>query len=156
MPDVILYNGKLHTQDYRYPDATALALRDGKILALGSDTEMLSLAHAETKKIDLQERRVLPGLADAHIHFYEWSALLRMLVLDEVKSLEELLERVRGTISEAEDGAWVIGQGWNQDNWLQSILPTRFEFPAAMGDDVHQPTPTLVPIYWDDRAFSRN
>ena len=125
MPNLILFNGKLHTQDERYPNATAIAVRDGKVLALGSDAEMLALAHAETEKIDLQGRRVLPGLADAHIHFYEWAVLLRMLVLDDVKSLDELLVRVRNAVAEADVGAWIVGQGWNQDHWDERVLPTR-------------------------------
>ena len=125
MPNLILFNGKLHTQDERYPDASAIAVRDGKILALGSDVEMLALARPETEKIDLQGRRVLPGLADAHIHFYEWAVLLRMLVLDDVQALDELLARVRDAVAEADAGAWIVGQGWNQDRWAERVLPTR-------------------------------
>ncbi len=125
MPNLILFSGKLHTQDERYSNATAIAMRDGKILAVGSDAEMLALAGADTEKIDLQGRRVLPGLADAHIHFYEWAVLLRMLVLDDVASLDELLERVVNAVNEAEDGTWIVGQGWNQDNWGEPELPTK-------------------------------
>ena len=125
MPNLIFYNGKLHTQDERYFDATAMAVRDDVILALGSDAEMLALAHAETQKVDLHGRRVLPGLADAHIHFYEWAVLLRMLVLDDTRSLDELLARVRNAALEADTGAWIVGQGWNQDNWDAPVLPTR-------------------------------
>lgn len=125
MPNSIFYNGKLQTQDEHYPNATAIAVRDGKILALGSDAEMLALAHANTEKIDLQGRRVLPGLADAHIHFYEWAVLLRMLVLDDVKALAELPVRVQNAAAEADAGDWIVGQGWNQDDWDARILPTR-------------------------------
>jgi predicted amidohydrolase YtcJ len=131
MPDVIFFNGKLHTQDEYYRNATALAVRDGKILSLGSDDEMLALAHAETEKIDLQGRRVLPGLADAHIHFYEWAVLLRMLVLDDTRSLDDLLARVRATVSQADANAWIVGQGWNQDHWRETILPTKTDLDAV-------------------------
>ena len=131
MPDLILYNGKLHTQDQRYPNASAIALRGGEILALGNDAEMLALAHVETERIDLQERRVLPGLADAHIHFYEWAVLLRMIVLDDVASMDALLTRVRDAVSKADTGAWVVGQGWNQDNWNERVLPTREDLDAV-------------------------
>jgi predicted amidohydrolase YtcJ len=128
MPNLIFYNGKLHTQDERYPNATAIAVKGNKILALGSDDEMLAFAHAATEKIDLHGRRVLPGLADAHIHFYEWAVLLRMLVLDETRSLDDLLARVKVAVVEADAGAWIVGQGWNQDNWDKSVLPTKARF----------------------------
>lgn len=131
MPNLIFYNAKLHTQDKRYPDATAIAVRDGKILVLGSDADVLALADADTEKVDLHGRRVLPGLADAHIHLYEWAALLRMLVLDDVKSIVELLERVQAAALEADAGAWIVGQGWNQDNWDEPILPTRKDLDAV-------------------------
>lgn len=131
MPNLIFYNGKLHTQDERYLDATALAVRDGKILALGSDNEMLALAHADTEKIDLEGRRVLPGMADAHIHFYEWAVLLQMIELEDAKSLEEMQTRVRNVVAKAEAGNWIIGQGWNQDFWDEPVLPTKADLDAV-------------------------
>ena len=63
MSDLILFNGKLWTQDPRFPDATALAMQAGRILAVGSDDEILALAGPRTQMIDLGGRRVLPGLA---------------------------------------------------------------------------------------------
>jgi len=73
MPDMILYNGKLHTQDSNYPQATAVAIRDGRILAVGTDTEMQSLAGPRARRINLGGRRVLPGLTDSHFHYYDWA-----------------------------------------------------------------------------------
>ena len=125
MPTLILFNGKLHTQDDRYTDATAIALRGDEVLAVGRDEEILVLSHRETETIDLQGRRVLPGLVDAHIHFYEWATLLRMIELGDVMSLAELQAHVRDAVANAEDGAWIIGQGWNQDSWEKPILPTK-------------------------------
>ena len=73
MPDLLLFNGKLTTQDPNFPNATAIALRDGHILAVGSDSEIKALATTHTRQVDLHGQRVLPGLTDAHIHFYEWA-----------------------------------------------------------------------------------
>ena len=94
MPNLILFNGKLHTQDESYPDASAIALRDGRILAVGNDEEIRAFGHKNTKEIDLQGRRVLPGLADSHIHFYEWSLLLRGIMLGNTRSLAEMQAEV--------------------------------------------------------------
>ena len=125
MPSLILYNGKLHTQDEKYPNASAIALRDGRIFAVGDDAEMLALAHAKTEKIDLGGRRVLPGLTDSHIHFYEWALLSQVVILDDTKSLAELQARVEDAVKNAKTSAWIIGQGWNQDNWEEPITPTK-------------------------------
>ena len=125
MPNLILYNGKLHTQDEKYPNASAIALRDGRILAVGGDAEILALAHAKTEKIDLGERRVLPGLTDSHIHFYEWALLSQVVILDNIKSLAELKARVKDAVKNTKAGAWIIGQGWNQDIWDEPTTPTK-------------------------------
>ena len=69
MPDLILYNGRLTTQDPRFAGATALALRDGCILAVGGDAQVRALALPDTQQIELGGRRVLPGLTDSHFHF---------------------------------------------------------------------------------------
>jgi predicted amidohydrolase YtcJ len=127
MADIILYNGKLHTQDPDLPDATAIALCGNRILALGSDSQILALAKPETQQINLQGKRVLPGMTDAHIHFYEWALLLRGLTLENAQSLEEVQELVGTAVSKAKPGAWIIGQGWNQNNWPTPKMPDRFD-----------------------------
>ena len=66
MPGLILYHGSLTTQDPDFPHATALALRDGRVLAVGDDAEIRALARRHTRQIDLGGRRVLPGLTDSH------------------------------------------------------------------------------------------
>ena len=123
MPDLILYNGKLHTQDPQIPQASAIALRDGRILALGNDTEIRDLANSRTKQVNLEGRRVLPGLTDCHIHFYEWSLLLQGLTLEDTTSLDDVLERVQIAAGQTKPGNWIVGQGWNQDRWPVSVLP---------------------------------
>ncbi|MBT3338262.1 MAG: amidohydrolase [Anaerolineae bacterium] len=135
MPNLILFNGKLHTQDEGFPNASAIALRDGQILAVGTDAEMLVLANAKTEKIDLQGRRVLPGLTDAHIHFYEWALLLLGLTLDDVRSLDEVQNRVREAAIAAKPGEWIVGQGWNQDSWDQPKMPDKTDLDAIAPDN---------------------
>lgn len=125
MPNLILFNGKLHTQDKKYPNASAIALRDGRILAVGGDDEIRALAGAETEEIDLQGKRVLPGLTDSHIHFYEWSLLLQGIMLEDAGSLAEVQARVRDAAARQEVGTWIIGQGWNEDSWDDPRTPSK-------------------------------
>jgi predicted amidohydrolase YtcJ len=139
LPDLILYNGKLHTQDPRFPFASALAIRDGRIMAVGSDGDIRELASSHTQQIDLVGGRVLPGLIDSHIHFYEWALLLQGLTLEDTTSLEEVQRRVYSISSQTGPETWIAGQGWNQDNWLDTGLPTRFDL-----DKVAPNNPTIL------------
>jgi predicted amidohydrolase YtcJ len=129
MPNLILFNGKLHTQDLRFPQASALAARDGRILAVGNDAEIRSLAAEHTQEIDLHGKLVLPGLTDSHIHFYEWALLMQGLRLEGVRSLAELQEQVRE--ARQKKGAWIIGQGWDESLWQNPKLPTKADLDAV-------------------------
>ncbi len=86
---------------------------------MGNDDEILALAHKETEKIDLEGRRALPGLGDAHIHFYEWSLLLRGIMLDQTRSLAEIQQMVKEKVAQAQPSEWIIGFGWNHDVWAE-------------------------------------
>ena len=139
MPDLILYNGKLYTQDPNTPAASAIAIRNGRILAVGKDIEIRALTTAHTKEVNLEGQRVLPGLTDSHIHFYEWSLFLRGLTLEDAASLDEVQRRVHEAANHAAPGTWIIGQGWNQDRWSEPRLPVRFDL-----DKVASNHPTIL------------
>ena len=86
---LVLYNGKIHTQDPDYPQATAVAIGDGRILAVGSDAEIEPLAGPNTQTIDLKGRLVLPGFTDCHIHFQEYALRRSQVILDGVDNWHE-------------------------------------------------------------------
>jgi predicted amidohydrolase YtcJ len=138
--DLILYNGKLFTQDPKIPHASAIAVRSGRILGIGTDQEIRPLSTAHTTQINLNEQLVLPGLTDAHFHFYEWALLLRGLTLEETTSLDEVLDHVKGAADRLKPGEWILGQGWNQDLWNEPRLPNRF--------DLDQVSPRNPVILW--------
>lgn len=81
MIDQILANCQLTTQDHAIPTPTAVAIRAGRIWAVGSDAEILQLAGPSTRIINLRGRRVLPGFTDAHFHFQAWALGRRQLLL---------------------------------------------------------------------------
>lgn len=126
MPNLILHNGKIYTVDPETPEVSAIALRDGKVLALGNDAKIRKLAAPHTKVIDLQGRRVLPGLTDSHFHLYEWAMLLRGIPLEDTASSDQALTRVKKTVQKKNPGEWIVGQGWNQERWGET-LPTRHD-----------------------------
>jgi predicted amidohydrolase YtcJ len=134
LPDLILYKGKLHTQDPEIPEASAVAMQDGKILAVGNDTDIQTLATSDTRQVNLEGRRVLPGLTDSHIHFYEWALLLQGLALEDASSLDEVLSRVKEAATQTEPNTWIVGQGWNQDRWPAPRLPSRIDLDKVAPD----------------------
>ena len=140
MPELILHNGKIYTQDAINLHATALAVRDGKVLAVGDDALIRSLASSNTRQIDLGGRRVLPGLTDAHFHLYEWALLQRGLDLDETSRLDDVIDLVKAAAQNTPTGEWIIGQGWNQERWGMERLPTRY--------DLDQVSPENPVILW--------
>jgi hypothetical protein len=131
MIDLILLNGKLWTQDDRLPDATALAIRDGRIAAVGSDSECLALATTASRIVDLGGRRVLPGLVDAHFHFKGWAMSRRELRLAGLPSLAAVQQALSARAQATPAGQWIMGQGWNETAWPERRLLTRHDLDAA-------------------------
>ncbi len=125
VPQIILYNGILATQSTTHPNAQAVAVGNGKILAVGRNEDVLNLAGLDTEKIDLDGRLVVPGFIDTHIHFYEWALNRQGVKTDDLTCLEELLTRVREAADSRPQGHWIIGQGWNETDWTERYMPTR-------------------------------
>lgn len=123
-PDLILLNGNIVTVSSGR--AEALAIKDQKIAAVGSNAEIKRLTHKNTKILDLKGKTVLPGFIDAHTHLVS-VGLRKTLYLDlsETRSLEEALERVREAAKAKGKGEWVMGRGWDESRWPQKRYITR-------------------------------
>jgi predicted amidohydrolase YtcJ len=131
---LILYNGKLHTQDADFPRATAVAIRDGRFWAVGDDDDIRGLSGHDTREIDLGGRLVLPGMVDAHFHYRGWALSLRQLSLAEVASLVDLKDRLAGRTRQTSTGDWIQGLGWNESRWPEPRMPTRVDLDEAAPD----------------------
>ena len=132
--DLILLNGAIHTQDRRRPRAGALAVAGRRIIAVGDDEHIKPLGDRHTERIDLDGRSVLPGLIDAHCHFYEWALNRRQLDLTSAASLEDLCRRVAAAARHRPAGRWLLGQGWNEAEWTPRQMPDRRVLDAAAPD----------------------
>ncbi len=139
MADLVLINGKVTSQDPAYPHATALALRAGRIRAVGDDAEIRALAGPGDQVVDLEGRRVVPGLHDCHVHYQDWSLGLERLALAGAGSLAELRQGVAARAHSLPPGAWILGQGWDESHWDVPQVPTR----AAL-DDVAPHNPVAL------------
>ena len=119
MTDTLLIHAKIYTQDPHWPWVTALAVRDGVIVAVGDETDLIGWAGPGTFVVDMRGQTVLPGLIDAHLHF-EWYAFGLHEVDAETDTLDEALERVRAKAAATPPGQWIVGRGWNHNAWNRS------------------------------------
>jgi predicted amidohydrolase YtcJ len=110
----ILYNARIHTLDAARPVASVIAIDRGVIVAVGGDALLTAFDRAD--KQDLQGYTVLPGLTDAHLHMQYYSLSLQKIDC-ETDTLEECLQRVKDKAQKTGAGEWILGHGWNQNNW---------------------------------------
>jgi predicted amidohydrolase YtcJ len=119
---VILDNGVIRTLDPSLPLARALAVA-GERIAGGVGTHETSLASPEV--IDLRGRCVLPGFTDAHVHFPSWAVARAEVRLEETRTIEEALVRVREALPNVKPGGWLRGRGWRSGDWEPAVEPTK-------------------------------
>jgi predicted amidohydrolase YtcJ len=121
---------QVRTLDPQHPLAEALAVKDGKVLATGSRDEVLSAAGADARVVDLGDTTVVPGLTDAHGHLAGLGRSLSSVILVGANSRAEALERLKAAPRSAFQSDWLIGQGWDQNDWPEKAFPTRAELDA--------------------------
>jgi predicted amidohydrolase YtcJ len=131
-PDVILYNGRVYSGQPENPEAAAIAIRDGRILAVGADREVLALAGRQTRRIDLARRRVLPGFNDAHAHPWLGGVAQLKNVACDKSSIEEILAALRTRAAQTPPGQWVRGYLYDDGKTPRPL--TRADLDAAVPD----------------------
>ncbi|HSP81695.1 MAG TPA: amidohydrolase family protein, partial [Myxococcaceae bacterium] len=131
---------RVRTLDAERPLAQALAVREGKVLAVGGRDEVLAAAGAGARLVDLGEATVVPGPVDAHGHLAGLGNGLAGVRLEGTASREEVLARLASAPATAWQGDWLIGRGWDQNDWPEKTFPTRAELdtrlpetPVALG-----------------------
>lgn len=123
----LLENARIYTMDRALPRAEAIAVRDGRILAVGGLEEVREAAGQGARRVDLGGRAVIPGLIDAHIHFLAYARYLTRIDLEGIRSKEEVLEKVAAKARELGPGRWVLGMSWNNNLWSPPDFPTRHD-----------------------------
>jgi predicted amidohydrolase YtcJ len=139
--DVILVNGRIATQDERRSRVSALAIRDGRVLANGDDTAMVRLRGTATRVVDLHGRTAIPGLNDSHSHPIRGGLYYNLeLRWDGVPSLADGLRMLREQAARTPPNHWVrVVGGWSEFQFAERRLPTLDELNAAAPD-----TPVFV------------
>lgn len=139
--DLVLLNGRITTLDPASGEARALAIRDGRILAVGEADEVMRLAAADAEVIDLGGRRVIPGLNDSHTHLIRGGLNFNMeLRWENVPSLADALRMLKAQADRTPAPQWVrVVGGWSEFQFAERRMPTLAEINAAAPD-----TPTFV------------
>lgn len=148
-PDLILHRGLFTTLDRANPTASAVAIKDGVFTAVGRDIDVMPLASAATRIIDLRGKRVLPGLIDNHLHFIRGGLNFNMeLRLDGVRSLADAMAMLKRQIVVTPPPQWlrVVG-GFTEHQFAEKRLPTIDEINAIAPD-----TPVFL-LHLYDRAL---
>src|SRR3954470_20895625 len=121
--DLIVTNARIYTVDDSRPVVSALAVRDGRIAFAGSVREAMSLKGTATKVVDLNGRTIIPGMVDAHGHLLGLGQSLRTVNLVGTKSYDEVIARVVERAKTMQPGQWIIGRGWDQNDWSDTRFP---------------------------------
>ena len=135
--DLIVGNARIATLDARSSDAQALAVRDGRIVAVGSAESVARLAGAQTRTIDAGGRRVIPGLIDSHIHAIR-AALSYSTEVNWIGagSIAEAMTRLRDKAAQTRPGSWlIVAGGWTEAQFAEKRRPTLAEVMAAVPDN---------------------
>lgn len=140
--DIVFVNAAIRTLDEENPTAHALAVSDGRLVAVGSDADILALRERENPHaplIDLGGKTVLPGFIDSHTHFFTGGYSLRDVDLRGCSTPDEFVRRIAQRSGTLSPGSWLRGGGWDHELWAASPLPCKEWIDPVSGD-----TPVFV------------
>ncbi|CCD90533.1 putative amidohydrolase [Bradyrhizobium sp. ORS 375] len=135
-PDLVVVNGKVLTLDEQSSVTEAIAVRDGKILAVGSSASMRALAGARTQVLDVAGKTVVPGLIDTHAHFKAAGLGDYVVIMGRAKTVAEALEAIKAFVAKKKPGEWIVGGAWHPPSQLaEKRYLTRQEIDSVAPDN---------------------
>lgn len=145
--DLIIYGGTIYTVNEKQPVVKAVVVRGDKIEFTGEEEEAFRYKGAATQLINLEGKVMTPGFIEGHGHMMGVGYNELNLDLMDVRSYDELVERVRQAASKAQPGQWILGRGWHQDKW--DVKPNRM----IKGFQTHHKLSEVTP---DNPVFLRH
>jgi predicted amidohydrolase YtcJ len=157
MPDLIINNGKIVTVDRDFSIAQAVAVKNGKIIAVGKNDAIKSLSGKNTKIIDLRGKMILPGINDTHCHISDWALTRPPYMLEirfpTVKSIADIVKMVADKVKKMKPGEWIIGEGWDE-GYLDECLADSNRKPSKEDlDKVAPNNPVVLTEYSGHRSW---
>ena len=132
IPDLIVRNASIYTADSAMPRAQAFAVKDGRFMLVGSNAEVDAIAGPQTERLEAARQFIIPGMIDAHAHLPNLGRLLRTVNLKGTSSYEEVIALVKGRADLVPSGTWILGRGWDQNDWADENFPTHQALSAAV------------------------
>ncbi|MFN3852309.1 MAG: amidohydrolase [Spirosomataceae bacterium] len=131
--DLIIHNAQVYTVDANFGTSQAFAVKNGKFLAVGSSKEILK-KYQSKQTIDAQNKPVYPGFYDPHSHFMGLGQMLSQCDLVDTKSYQEIVDRLKDFAKKNPQNQWIIGRGWDQNDWDVKEFPTKDLLDKAFPD----------------------
>jgi predicted amidohydrolase YtcJ len=133
--DLIIHHARIWTVNPGQPQAEAVAVLNGRIAAVGSETAVLRWRGPQTKMVDAGGNRLLPGFNDAHVHFSDGGLALTAVQLNDATSLQEFVKRIAAYAAQQPKGEWIRSGNWDETKWSPAGLPTRQDIDAVTPDN---------------------
>jgi len=143
-PTIIIYNAAVHTVDKNDNIVDAIAIAGNKIMATGSNEDILTLANESTLKIDAQGGSVIPGIIDSHNHMWEAGILMSGIVTLGIDSIEKVKEMIKEKLDKMQPGQWLQGGSWIETQFKENRMPNKWDL-----DEVSPNNPVVL-----ERIFS--
>jgi predicted amidohydrolase YtcJ len=131
--DLVLHHARIYTMNPAQPMAEALAVRDGRLVMVGSDAAVRA-AYPDAPAFDANGQTVVPGLIDAHAHLMGLGLARLQVDLVGTPSKQEVLARLQAFAQTLPPGAWLTGRGWDQNDWPEKAFPTRHDLDEVFPD----------------------
>lgn len=133
--DLVIWGGPIYTALDDTPQVEAVAVRDGRIAFAGPEDAAQAWLGEETRLVDLNGTAMYPGFTDSHIHVFGVGQRERILNLDDVTSVADLVSRVEIALEGVPEGATLTGRGWIETHWPEGRFPTRQDLDAVSPDN---------------------
>ena len=151
--DLVITNGKVITVDSDFSTVQAAAVKDGKIIAAGTNEEVAALTGKDTQVLDIKGKSMLPGINDAHIHAALFGGTRPPLFIDAgyptVKSIGDIVDMVGKKVKTAQPGEWIRGGGWDE-GYLEDCLANPERHPTRLDLDPVSPN---NPVCLSDMSY---
>src|SRR6187431_2149591 len=125
--DIVFKNGNVYTANDKAPKAQAIAVKEDKIVFVGTNAAAQKYVGPNTRVVDLKGNTVLPGFTDSHQHLSGVGFREMTLNLEGTTSLQDFLAKVKARVDQTKPGDWVTGRGWIETHWQPPVFPTRWD-----------------------------
>ena len=130
--DLIITDATIYKVDKNFDKANAMAIKDGKIVAIGSNAEIVNNYQSD-KNVNAKGKFIYPGLIDAHCHFYGFGLSLQEVDLRGTKSMDEVIKRIQ-EFQKLKKSSFIVGNGWDQNDWGVKEFPSKADLDKYFPD----------------------